>query len=162
MVGYRKYKGKVVLPNIYVTNTQFKTANTQYILLLRLNTQFNKNLICFYAQIRLAFTHQIFLSQVWRRVFLHLFNDLEKIEFRAILTVSRKGASWLRPIESCRSIDIMGCSGGTRDCWLAWLLDWLNGWDPCSWPSIPSSSSSSSSVMLVDNNIVWYRAVTQD
>jgi len=30
-----------------LTNTQFKTADTQYILLLRVNTQFHKNLTCF-------------------------------------------------------------------------------------------------------------------
>jgi len=39
---HRKYRRKVVLPYINFTNTQFKTANTQLVLLSRVNTQFHR------------------------------------------------------------------------------------------------------------------------
>ena len=46
LVLYRKYRGKVVLSKMNFTNTQFKTAATQYILLLSVNNPFpqKKNL----------------------------------------------------------------------------------------------------------------------
>jgi len=40
LVLYRKYRGKVVLSKMNFTNTQFKTAATQYILLLSVNNPF--------------------------------------------------------------------------------------------------------------------------
>ena len=43
---YRKYSGKVVLHNMNFTNTNLELHNTLYILLLRVNTQFQKDLIC--------------------------------------------------------------------------------------------------------------------
>jgi len=36
-----------LLPYMNFTNTQFKTADTKTILLLKVNTQFHKHLICF-------------------------------------------------------------------------------------------------------------------
>jgi len=38
----RKYRDKVVLPYINFTNTQLNSANSQYIYLSRVNTQFDK------------------------------------------------------------------------------------------------------------------------
>jgi len=46
---HRKYKRKVISPNINFTNTHVKTANTQLILRSRVSTYCHKNLICFFS-----------------------------------------------------------------------------------------------------------------